>query len=48
MGFKTNILSACRIANIAVNDAMILPHTMRSRPDGIFGKDTIMSANQYG
>jgi hypothetical protein len=26
MGFKTNILSACRIANITVNDAMILPH----------------------
>ena len=26
LGFKTNILSARGIANIAVNDAMILPH----------------------
>jgi hypothetical protein len=30
---------ACRIANIALNDAMSLPLRCESRPDGIFGKD---------
>ena len=34
-----NIPSAWRIANIALNDAMILPYG-QFRPDGIFGKDT--------
>jgi len=36
----TNIPSAYRIANIALNDAMILPYNATPRPDGIFGKDT--------
>jgi len=35
----TNIPSARRIANIAVNDAMILPYDAIQGPDGIFGKD---------
>jgi hypothetical protein len=38
----TNIPSACRIANIALNDAMILPYD--TNPDGIFGKDRRIEA----
>jgi hypothetical protein len=37
----TNIPSARRIANIAVNDAMILPYDAIQGPDGIFGKDKV-------
>jgi hypothetical protein len=33
--------SARRIANIAVNDAMILPYDANPGPDGIFGKHTM-------
>jgi hypothetical protein len=39
----TNIPSARSIANIAVNDAMILPYDAIQGPDGIFGKDSLMS-----
>ena len=35
----TNIPSACRIVNIALNDAMILSHDANLGSDGIFGKD---------
>jgi hypothetical protein len=34
-----NITSDCRIASIALNHAMILPHDANPKPDGIFGKD---------
>jgi hypothetical protein len=34
----TNIPNACTIANIVLNDAMILPYDANRRPDGIFGK----------
>jgi hypothetical protein len=34
-----NIPSDCRIASIAPNHAMILPHDANPKPDGIFGKD---------
>ena len=35
---------ACRIANIALNDAMILPYDAKSTRDGIFGKDRLETA----
>ena len=35
-----NIPSACRIANIAANNAMILAYDANSSLDGIFGKDS--------
>ena len=34
-----NIPSDNRIASIALNHAMILPHDANPKPDGIFGKD---------
>ena len=42
----TNIPSACRIAIIALNDAMILPYIANPRPDGIFGNDRNADAVQ--
>ena len=33
--------SACRIANIAFNDAMILSYDANPGPDGIFGRDRL-------
>jgi hypothetical protein len=41
----TNIPSARRIANIAVNDAMILPYDAIQGPDGIFRKDSWRDAS---
>jgi ribosome-associated translation inhibitor RaiA len=38
----TNIPSACRIATIGLNHAMILPHDANPGSDAIFGKDTVM------
>jgi hypothetical protein len=38
-----NIPSVCRIASIGPNNAMILPHYANPMPDGIFGKDRVIS-----
>jgi hypothetical protein len=37
----TNIPSARKIASIAQNDAMILPHEANPTPDDIFGNDNV-------
>jgi hypothetical protein len=38
----TNIPSECRTASIGPNHAMILPSDANPKPDGIFGKDSLL------